>query len=100
MVGGIDTDREPVDGLARARQPVELRHQLRHALPELACLRLGDTGVPDEAPELPVAVRGRRFPRGDLEVVEVPGHPVALRAALDADVEHACRAPVEALLDR
>src|ERR1051325_4358890 len=46
-----------VDRGARPRQPVELGDQLRHPLPELRCLLLGDAGVPDESPELPVEIR-------------------------------------------
>ncbi len=57
MVGGIDADREPVDGLARPRKLIELRHQLRHPLPERRRLLFRDPGVADETPQLPVAVR-------------------------------------------
>ncbi len=56
--------------------------------------------MPDEAPELSVLIRLDRFPSGDFEVVEVPRQVIAVRASLDPDVEHACRATVEALLDR
>jgi hypothetical protein len=44
--------------------------------------------------------RPRPTPGGDLEVVEVRGQFVAVRAPLDADVEHPRRAAVETLLDR
>src|SRR5439155_14843167 len=99
MVGGIDADRESIHGLARPRKLVELRHELRHPFPELRRLRLRDAGVPDETPQLPVTVGPGRLPSGDLEVVEVPRQVVAVRAPLDADVEHPCRAAVETFLD-
>src|SRR5262249_45432022 len=83
MVGGIDADGEAVHGLAGPGKLVELRHQLRHPLPELRRLRLCDAGVADEAPQLPVAVGPDRLPCGDLEVVEVPRQVVALLTPLD-----------------
>ena len=48
MVGGIDADRESVHSLARPRNLIELRNQLRHPLPELRRLRRRDAGVLDE----------------------------------------------------
>ena len=41
-----------------------------------------------------------RLPSGDFEVVEVPRQLVAVRAPLDADVEHPCGSAVETLVDR
>src|SRR5262249_54643981 len=87
-VGGIDTARKSVHGLAGPRKPVELRHPLRHPIPELRSLRVRDAGVPDETPQLPVPVGGSGLPSGDLEVVEVPRHLLAPGATLDRDVEH------------
>src|SRR6266508_1305163 len=100
MVGGIDADREAIHGLAHPRKLVELRHQLRHTLPEVRRLCLRDAGVPDEAPQLPVTVGPGRLASGDFEVVEVPRQLVVVKAPLDADVEHPCGAAVETLLDR
>jgi acetyl esterase/lipase len=51
-------------------------------------------------PKLPVPERPCRLRSGDLEVVEVPRQVVAVRAPLDRDVEHPCRAALEPLLDR
>ena len=100
MVGGVDADRESIHRLARPRKPLELRHELRHAPPELRGLRLRDPGVANEPPELPVLIRRGRFLGGDLEVVEVQRHVLAVGAPLDPDVEHPRRAAVEPLLDR
>src|SRR5262245_17596537 len=100
MVGWIDTDREPIDGLSRPRKLIELRHQLRHPLPEKGGLLLRDASVPDETPQLPVLERHSRLSGGDFEVIEVSRQLVAVWALLDGDVKHPCRAAVETLVDR
>src|SRR5690348_2712890 len=94
LIGRVDADRESVRGLTGARELVELGHELGHALPELRGLLLRETGMPDEAPQLPVEKRLRRLAGGDLEVVEVARQLVALRS-LHRDVEHPRRPPVE-----
>ena len=100
LVGGVDAQGEPVHGLARPGKAVELRHQVRHSLPELGRLRLRDAGVPDEAPELSVLEGRHRLAGGDLEVVEVPRQFVAFRTLFERDVEHSGRAAVEPFFDR
>src|SRR5262249_37365681 len=100
MLSGINTNREPVHGLARPRELVELGHEPCHLLPELRRLRLRDASVSDETPELAVPERGSRLPGGNLEVIEVSRQLVAVRAPINGDVEHPCSATVETLLDR
>ena len=99
MVGRVDAACEPVHGVAGPGQPVELPDELGHPLPELRHLGFREPGVADEAPQLPVAVRGGGLPGGDLEVVEVVGQSLAALAPLD-DVEEPRRATVEPLVDR
>jgi hypothetical protein len=96
MIGGIDTDREAIHGLARPRKLVELRHQLRHTLPELRSLRLRDAGVPDEAPQLPVTAHQSRLGKH----LDVVGDRALRPLKRDRELAHGGRPLVEQAQDR
>src|SRR3954452_16233259 len=100
MVSGIDADRESVHRVAGSRKPVEFLDEVGDPLPELRRLHVGNARMPDESPQLPIAVCGDRLSGRDLEVVEVPRRRVTVWAAFECDVEHPRRSSIEALLDR
>src|ERR1022692_3547624 len=87
---GAQADGEPVDGLAGAREPVELVDRLVDAMPELCRPLVRYPGMSDEGAQLADLVRGGGLLGRDLEVVEVGRKHGALRVPADSHIASPC----------